>query len=388
MTRHAPLNGVRVVELAGMGPGPHVAMMLADLGADVVRVEQPAGTPPVRLATPDPTLRRKRRVELDLKGRGGVNEFLALAARADVLVEGFRPGVVERLGVGPQQCRARNARLVYARVTGWGQDGPLATAAGHDINFLSITGALHAIGGTERPLPPLNLVGDFGGGSMLALVGVLAALLERERSGEGQVVDAAMIDGTGLLMQMIWWLFSGGTWRDARAMNSLDGGAPFYRTYRCADGHYVAVGCIEPRFYDLLIRGLALDPASLPDQNDRERWPELAAVIGARFAARTRDHWVDAVFAGTDACVTPVLSLTEAPDHPHIVERGSLHRVAGGIQAGRAPRLSETPLPEPDESDLSGCTVEHAADIVAQWERRGTPDWGKGRTANSMEDMP
>lgn len=363
MTRSAPLAGRRVVELAGMGPGPHLAMLLADLGAEVIRVEQPGGTE----TAPAATLRGKRQVELDLKSPAGVESLLALAAIADVLVEGYRPGVVERLGIGPRECRARNPRLVYARVTGWGQDGPLATTAGHDINYLSLTGALHAIGVADRPVPPLNLLGDFGGGSMLALAGVLAALLERERSGHGQVVDAAMTDGVGLLMQPIWWLYSQGRWRDARASNTLDGGAPYYRTYRCADGKYVAVGCLEPRFYKLLIQGLDLDLAVLPAQHDRARWPDLADAIGARFAVEPRDHWTDAVFAGTDACVTPVLSLDEVIDHPQVAARRSVRRVASGLQAARAPRFSDSPLDELSESSDTDALAEDPADVLAAW---------------------
>jgi alpha-methylacyl-CoA racemase len=366
MTRQRPLAGLRVVELAGMGPGPHAAMMLADLGADVVRVDRPGtGEPPA--AVPDPTLRGKRTVLVDLKQPSGRDSLLKLAGVADVLLEGFRPGVAERLGIGPEPCQSANPRLVYGRVTGWGQQGPLAAQAGHDINYLAITGALHAVGGPDRPLPPLNLVGDFGGGSMLLVVGVLAALLERERSGRGQVVDAAMVDGASLLMQMAWWLYSKGTWQDARAANTLDGGAPFYRTYECADGRFVAVGCIEERFYAQLLAGLGLDPAALPPQQDRSRWPELAAVIGRAFHAQARDHWTQTVFAGTDACVTAVRALGEVTSDPHIVARGSVVSTGSGIQAGPAPRFSASPL-----DGVAGAAGQ-LADLAAL-----TAEWGAG----------
>lgn len=305
-TGRKPLHGVRVVELAGMGPGPHAAMVLADLGADVVRIERPGASNRPPGGAPDPSLRGKRIVVADLKNDADKAALLDLIAQADVLIEGFRPGTTERLGLGPADCRSRNARLIYARVTGWGQDGPLAQQAGHDINYISITGALHAIGGADRPVPPLNLVGDFGGGSMLLLVGVLAALFEHERSGgEGQIVDAAMVDGTGLLMQMIWWLKGTNAWTDERSSNGLDGGAPFYRTYPCADGNFVAVGCLEPHFYREMLNGLGIDPQTLPDQRDQSRWGQLAVTIGEVFARHPRDHWAE-VFAGTDACVTPV----------------------------------------------------------------------------------
>jgi len=315
-------------------------MMLADMGADVVRVERPGAAALTETAVPDPTLRGKRTVRIDLKDPSGLDGLMEVVGRADVLLEGFRPGVAERLGVGPAPCRARNPRLVYGRVTGWGQHGPMAAQAGHDINYLAVTGALHATGGPDRPVPPLNLVGDFGGGSMLLVVGVLAALLERERSGRGQVVDAAMVDGASLLMQMIWWLHSKGTWQDERASNTLDGGAPFYRTYRCADGRFVAVGCIEARFYAQMLAGLGLNPAELPPQHDRETWPELARVIGTAFERQPRDYWTQTVFAGTDACVTPVLALGEVVKDGHIAARGSVVSTPAGIQAGPAPRFS------------------------------------------------
>ena len=367
-TGSRPLTGVRVVELAGIGPNPHAGMLLADLGADVVRVDRPgseaAALGPRRV--PDLTLRGKQLVTVDLKDPAGRAELLELIGSADVLIEGFRPGVTERLGLGPDDSLARNPRLVYGRITGWGQDGPFATAAGHDINYISLTGALHAVGPADTPVPPLNLVGDFGGGSMLLVVGILGALLERERSGVGQVVDAAMVDGASLLLQMTWWMQSAGTWKDRRAANGLDGGAPFYRTYRCADGGFVAVGCLEPQFYAVMLDGLGLDPAGLPGQDDVDRWDELTEALGGTFATRPRDYWAD-MFAGTDACVTPVLSLGEVHGHPQIAARRTVLRDGDRTQAAPAPRFSRTPVdqvgsPDPQLRDL--------AQIRAAWSKR------------------
>ena len=327
-----PLEGLRVVELAGIGPGPHACMVLADLGADVIRVERPARHSDS--AGSDATLRSRTIVEADLRRPDDAAAVRDLIAAADVLVEGFRPGVAERLGVGPEECLSRNPRLVYARITGWGQDGPFAATAGHDINYISLTGVLDNIGRRgDRPLPPLNLVGDFGGGSMLALVGVLSALWERERSGRGQVVDAAMCEGTGLLAQMMWSLRANGRWFTGRGGNVLDGSAPFYDTYECADGRYVAVGAIEPQFYAELLRILGLEAASLPDQNDADGWPHLREELAAAFVSRSRDEWAE-TFAGTDGCVTPVLDYDEALTHPHLTARGSFVTVDGVAAAG------------------------------------------------------
>jgi alpha-methylacyl-CoA racemase len=340
-----PLTGLRVVELAGIGPAPHAAMVLADLGADVVRVER-RRTGKRSGAARDQVLRGRRVVAADLKDPVDQDAVLALVDHADVLLEGFRPGVAERLGLGPDDCLARNPRLVYGRMTGWGQDGPLAPRAGHDINYLSLTGGLHAIGRAgERPVPPLNLVGDFGGGSMLLLTGVLAALWERERSGRGQVVDAAMVDGIGLLLQMTWSLRGMGMWSDERGANLIDGGAPFYDTYECADGRHVAVGAIEPQFYEALLSGLGLGDGAadgdLPDRDDPANWPELRKRIGAAFASRTRDEWAMA-FDGTDACVTPVLRFDEVAAHPHAAARDTVVELDGVPQAAPAPRFSRT----------------------------------------------
>jgi alpha-methylacyl-CoA racemase len=291
---------------------------------------------------PDPTLRGRRRVAADLKDPGGREIVLRLVERADVLLEGYRPGVTERLGVGPADCHARNPRLVYGRMTGWGQDGPMAARAGHDINYISLTGALHAIGREgERPVPPLNLVGDFGGGSMLLVVGVLAALWEAQRSGEGQVVDAAMVDGASVLVQMVWGLLAQKLWTDRPGANLLDGHCPFYDTYTCADGGHVAVGALEPQFYAALLAGLGLDTAELPHQYDQGGWPTLRARFSELFASRTRDEWAE-TFAGTDACVTPVLSFAEAATHPHLVARSTIVDRDGVAQAAPAPRFSRT----------------------------------------------
>jgi alpha-methylacyl-CoA racemase len=338
-----PLAGLKVVELAGIGPGPHAAMVLGDLGAEVVRIDRPSGGLALGTSGADPTLRGRRRVAADLKDPAGVEAVLRLVEHADVLLEGYRPGVTERLGVGPDDCHARNPRLVYARMTGWGQDGPMAPRAGHDINYISLTGALHAIGRAgERPVPPLNLVGDFGGGSMLLVVGVLAALWEAQRSGRGQVVDAAMVDGASLLSQMVWGMLGQGLWTDGREENLLDGHAPFYDTYTCADGRYVAVGALEPQFYAALLTGLGVDAGELPAQYDRAGWPALRARFTEVFASRTRDEWA-ARFDGTDACVTPVLAFGEAAAHPHLAARGTIVDNDGAPpRAAPAPRFSRT----------------------------------------------
>lgn len=340
MTGTGPLAGVRVIELGGIGPGPHAAMMLADLGADVVRVRRP-GSMQMPAENVDLLHRGKRVIDLDVKREPRV--LLDLVAKADVLLDCFRPGTCERLGIGPDECTAVNSRLIYARITGWGQDGPLAQTAGHDINYLSQTGVLSAIGYRDRPpVAPLNLVADFGGGSMLVLAGILAALYERERSGAGQVIDAAMVDGVSMLAQMMWTMKATGSLADQRESFLLDGGAPFYRTYAAADGGYLAVGSIEPQFFAALLTGLGLSADELPGQYDRDRWPQLRAVFEARFAERTRDEWV-AVFDGTDACVTPVLTWAESADSAHLRARRTLVDVDGVRQAAPAPRFSRTP---------------------------------------------
>ncbi|OBB62653.1 MULTISPECIES: CaiB/BaiF CoA-transferase family protein [unclassified Mycobacterium] len=348
-----PLKGLRVVELAGIGPGPHAAMILGDLGADVVRIDRPS-TGPGGVAK-DAMLRNRRVVTVDLKSDEGRAVVFKLVAKADVLIEGFRPGVTERLGLGPEQCAEVNERLIYARMTGWGQSGPRSQQAGHDINYISLNGILHAIGrADERPVPPLNLVGDFGGGSMFLLVGILSALWERQNSGKGQVIDAAMVDGSSVLIQMMWAMRGLGMWSDVRGTNMLDGGAPYYDTYECADGRYVAVGAIEPQFYAAMLAGLGLDAASLPAQNDVSRWPELRAALTAAFAAHDRDHWAK-VFADSDACVTPVLAFGEVHTEPHITERNTFYEVEGGLQPLPAPRFSRTTpdVPRPPAAPLA-----------------------------------
>ncbi len=358
-----PLSGLKVVELAGIGPGPHAAMILADLGAQVVRVDRPGGLQLGDATAPDPTLRGRRRVAADLKSAGGVETVLRLVERADVLLEGYRPGVTERLGVGPEACFARNPRLVYGRMTGWGQDGPMAKRAGHDINYISLTGALHAIGRAgERPVPPLNLVGDFGGGSMLLVVGVLSALWEAQRSGHGQVVDAAMVDGASLLSQMFWGMLSQKVWVDTPDSNVLDGHAPFYDTYTCADGRHVAVGPLEPQFYAAMLTGLRIDPAELPHQYDRDGWPTLRARFTEAFASRTRDEWA-AVFADVDACVTPVLAFGEVAAHPHIAARDTIVESDGVPQAAPAPRFSRTAPVLP----AAAGEAEDVESVLADW---------------------
>ncbi|WP_229069928.1 CaiB/BaiF CoA-transferase family protein [Actinoplanes sp. DH11] len=359
--RCGPLHGTRVVELAGLAPGPFGCMMLADLGAEVVLVERPGGSGP--LVPPAGPLQRNRRVvRLDLKSEAGLGDLLRLAAQADVLVEGFRPGVAERLGFGPARCAEINPRLVYGRMTGWGQDGPLAAAAGHDIDYLAVAGALEPLGRPGRPPhAPINLLADFAGGGMLLAVGVLAALLERERSGLGQVVDAAMVDGSALLTTFLHGMMAAGMWPGGRGENLLDGGAPFYDTYRASDGGHLAVGALEPQFYAALLRGLDLDAGTLPDQLDRSGWPELRRIFTERFATRTRDAWA-AVFAGLDACVSPVLSPAEAPDHPHNRARGTFVEVNGLRQPAPAPRFGRTPASTPAAAEATTVT-----EVLAGW---------------------
>ncbi|MFI9250152.1 CaiB/BaiF CoA transferase family protein [Streptomyces sp. NPDC053069] len=337
-----PLSGVRVVELAGIGPGPFAAMLLADLGADVVRVDRPGG--PALAIDPalDVTNRNKRSIVVDLKAADGPARVLDLAERADILVEGYRPGVAERLGVGPEECHARNPRLVYGRMTGWGQDGPLADRAGHDVAYIALTGTLGMIGRPdEPPAVPANLLGDYAGGALYLVVGALAALHHARVTGVGQVVDAAIVDGTAHLSAMIHGMLAAGGWQDRRAANLFDGGCPYYGTYETADGRYMAVGALEEQFSAEFLRLLGLE--DLADaRRDRTRWSELRERIAARFTSRTRDEWT-AVFEGTDACVAPVLSLREAPHHPHLAARGTFTDHSGITQPAPAPRFSATP---------------------------------------------
>ncbi len=364
--RAGPLSGLRVIELAGLGPVPFCAMVLADLGAEVVRVER-TGLPAPAPGAVDRRLvltRGRPAVGVDLKQPRGVEVVLRMAAHADVLVEGFRPGVLERLGLGPDACLARNPRLVVGRVTGYGREGPLADDAGHDINYLALSGALAPIGRRgEAPVPPLNLVGDFGGGGMLLAMGILAALHERTVSGRGQVVDAAMVDGAALLSTMVHEVRAMGLWHDERGTNFLDTGAHYYNTYETADGEYLAVGAMEPRFYRAFMTGLGFTDETMPPQDDRDRWEALTREVAAIVRGRTQAQWVE-VFAGTDACVTPVLSPGEAPAHPHNRARATFVEVGGTVEPAPAPRFSRTPLPVPSPPPAPGS---HATGALVRW---------------------
>jgi alpha-methylacyl-CoA racemase len=374
----APLEGVRVVELAGVGPGPHGVMLLADLGADVVRVDRPAaarGEDP--LAPAGIGLARNRRsIAIDLKDPQGAELVLALIERADVLVEGFRPGVAERLGLGPEVVTSRAPRVVYARVTGFGQDGPLAPRAGHDLDYLALSGMLDAIGPAGTPPPPPGaLIADFGGGGTFVAIGVLAALLERERSGLGQVIDVAMVDGVASLSAFTRGLLSIGAWTTERGGNLLDGGAPFYACYACEDGRHVAVAALEPEFYARLVEGLGMDGADWP-QWDRARWPALTAELRRRFADAPRDVWAER-FADVDACVVPVLDLAEAPSHPHHIARGTYLEGPGSPPApaprlGRTPGAVRRPPPRPGEhTDEVLAELDVPAERLADLRERG-----------------
>jgi len=339
-----PLAGLKVVEMAGIGPGPFAAMLLADLGAEVLRIARPGAG----VGVSDPVTTRSRTVlELDLRNAAGAAQALRFIERADVLLEGFRPGVMERLGLGPDPCLERNPKLVYGRMTGWGQHGPLAQAAGHDINYIAISGALHAIGRAgEAPVPPLNYVGDFGGGGMLLVVGVLAALFEARASGKGQVVDAAMTDGAALLSAFMYGFKAQGRWSNQRGENMLDGAAHFYDTYACADGKYVAVGAIEPQFYAELRERCGINDPLFDAQMDPAAWPLLKLRLADVFRTRTRDEWCT-LLEGSDACFAPVLDWDEAPQHAHNRARGTFTEVAGVVQPAPAPRFSRTPPAEP-----------------------------------------
>ena len=344
-----PLSGLKIVEMVGIGPTPFCAMLLADLGAEVLRVDRPrrpgAGAT-ANVLPEDPRFdlmaRGRSTLAIDLKQAGAVADLLAILDSADAVIEGFRPGTMERLGLGPDTCLARNPRLVYGRMTGWGQTGPLAQAAGHDINYIAISGALHAIGPHDaKPTVPLNYVGDFGGGAMLLAVGVLAALLEAKGSGRGQVVDAAMTDGAALLSAMMYGFKANGWWNNVRGTNMLDGGAPFYDTYRCSDGRHVAIGAIEPQFYATLRERCGLDDPAFDAQMDPAAWPSLTAKLEALFATKTRDQWC-ALLEGSDACFAPVLDWDEAPRHAHNVARGTFVEIDGVVQPAPAPRFSRT----------------------------------------------
>ncbi|MEU5682899.1 carnitine dehydratase [Streptomyces venezuelae] len=360
---HGPLAGVRVVELAGIGPGPFAAMLLADLGADVVRVDRPGGGGLAIDPEYDVTNRNKRSVVVDLKSDEGPARVLDLVERADVLIEGYRPGVAERLGVGPDACHARNPKLVYGRMTGWGQEGPLARRAGHDIAYIAITGTLGMIGNPdEPPAVPANLVGDYAGGSLYLVVGILAALHHAREHGTGQVVDAAIVDGAAHLSTMIHGMLAAGGWQDRRGANLLDGGCPFYGTYETADGGYMAVGSLEQQFYDEFTTLLGLADTA-PARKDLARWGELREAVAARFKERTRDEWT-AVFQDSDACVAPVLSLREAPAHPHLAARGTFTDHGGITQPTPAPRFSATPTQVRTGPAQPGADT---ADVARDW---------------------
>ena len=344
-SKDGPLSGVRVVELAGIGPGPFCGMLLADLGAEVIAVNRPGGPPtPVQMDN-DFLNRGKRRIVVDLKHPRGAEVVLRLAAASDALIEGYRPGVAERLGVGPAACWARNPRLVYGRMTGWGQDGPLAQSAGHDIAYIAVTGALGAIGRAGGPPQvPVNYLGDFGGGSMFLALGVVAAVLRARETGRGQVVDAAIVDGAAVLQAMTYGLLANGAWADRRGVNLLDTGAPYYDVYATADGRHMAVGALESAFYREFVRLLFAPegtPDDLPGQHDQARWPDLRERFAARFASRTHEEWTK-IFDGTDACVAPVLTMSEAPGHPHLAARGTFSEAGGVAQPALAPRFSES----------------------------------------------
>lgn len=360
-----PLTGIRVVELAGRGPGPFAGMMLADMGAEVIRIDRPAGD--VRPEVPDARLelvgRGRRSVGVDLKHPAGAEVVLRLAERADCLYEGFRPGVAERLGIGPDRCLERNPRLVYGRATGWGQEGPLAYAAGHDINYIALAGALWPIGRDDGspPVIPLNLIGDYAGGGMLLAFGLLCGILEARQSGKGQVVDAAMVDGASLLMTLFHGRRRNGTWRDVRGTNYLDGGAPYYNTYETSDGQYVSVGAIEPKFHRQLFEKMGLDDIPVPVT--RKDWPAVKARLTEAFRSRTRAEWT-ALLEGTDACFAPVLRLDELTEHPHHAARNSFVEVAGVPQPAPAPRFSRTP---PAVSGPPPAVGEGGAEALADW---------------------
>ena len=358
-----PLQGVKILEIAGIGPGPFAAMLLSDLGAEVIRIDRRSAAGGGSRG--DAMHRGRRSLAVDLKHPEGVETLLRLTAGADALLEGFRPGVMERLGIGPDACLARNPALVYGRMTGWGQEGPLAHAAGHDINYIAISGVLGSIGRRgEAPVPPLNLVGDFGGGGMYLALGVVAAVLRARQSGEGQVVDAAMTEGSALLMTMMYAMLASGSWQDEQGTNLLDTGAHFYDTYECSDSEYIALGSIEPQFYALLREKAGLDDAAYDAQMDRSAWPALKEDIAMVIKRKTRAEWCE-LMEGSDVCFAPVLSLEEAPNHPHNKARGSFIELEGVVQPAPGPRFSRTP-----------CEVQHPPAITGEHSEAVLADWG------------
>ncbi len=359
-----PLNGVKILEFSGIGPGPFCGMLLSDMGADVLRIDRKEGD---RGEKTHVTRRGRKSVALDLKQPAARDACLRLMETADALYEGFRPGVMERLGLGPDIALLRNPKLVYGRMTGWGQEGPLSQAAGHDINYIAITGALHAIGTAERPVPPLNLVGDFGGGAMYLAVGMLAALVHARATGQGQVVDAAMSDGAASLMAAFYGHMAGGRWTDQRASNGVDGGAPYYGVYKCADGRWVALGSIEPQFFAILLQKLGITDFPRDRQRDPAHWPDLRVRLEAAFLARTQADWI-AIMEGSDACFAGVLSLADAPSHPHNVARETFVTVDGVLQPAPAPRFSRTPS-----------RIQELDPRIGAHNETGLMDWGFAR---------
>lgn len=361
-----PLAGVRVIEMAGFGPAPFCAMMLADMGADVVRIER-AGAPERGLPIPakyEVLNRSRRSISLDLKSADGKETFFKLVRKADILIEGYRPGVMERLQASPETCLEVQPRLIFGRVTGFGQHGPMANEAGHDLNYIALTGALNAIGPSDgAPVVPLNLIGDFGGGGMLLLTGVLAAYIESLRSGKGQVVDAAMTDGTNLLMASTFGLRAAGAWKDGRSSNVLDGGAPWYSVYKTRDQRYISVAAVEPRFYENLVRGLGLDASQLPPRDDRARWPELRARIAEAVGTLSQAE-LEQRLSGIDACYAPVLSMGEAPGHPQMLERDAFVEIEGVVQPAPAPRFSRTPSSVRSVPPEPGI---HTQEVLDEW---------------------
>lgn len=359
-----PLRGIKIIEMAGIGPGPFCAMLLADMGADVIRVDRPGGTNLLGVEY-DILNRGRRSIAVDLKTPEGVRTVLDLIEKADGLIEGFRPGVMEKLGLGPEVCHKRNSKLIYGRMTGWGQDGPLSKAAGHDINYIALTGALHAIGSKESgPVPPLNLIGDFGGGALYLGFGMVCGLLEAKSSGKGQVVDVAMTDGVSHLMALIFNLNQFGKWTDTRASNLLDGGAHFYGCYECSDGKWISLGSVEPQFYAELLKKAEIDDPQFTNQMSSENWSELKEKLAKKFQTKTRDEWC-AIMEGTDICFAPVLDISEAPYHRHNKARATFIERDGIVQPAPAPRFSRTiqeiqgPPPQPGQ---------HTEEILRDWE--------------------
>jgi len=359
--RQGPLTGLKIVEFAGIGPGPFCGMLLSDLGADVVRIDRKGS----RSAAPsDITARGRRSVALDLKSPAAIEACLKLMASADAIIEGFRPGVMERLGLAPEVALKRNPKLVFGRMTGWGQTGPYANAAGHDMNYIAITGALHAIGTTDKPVPPLNLVGDFGGGALYLAFGLLAGVIQARETGKGQVIDCAMSDGAASLMAMFYGFKASGAWKEERRSNLLDGGAHFYDTYQCADGKWISIGSIEPQFYALLLEKTGIDDPEFQTQHDRASWPGLHDKLAAVIATKTQAEWC-AIMDATDVCFAPVLDLDEAPKHPHNVARKTFVEVAGVTQPAPAPRFSVTPG-----------AIQGPPPAVGAHDREALGDWG------------